>query len=133
MENSVRKTQKQPTGVLLMDGRADFAQAVEGFLLRQPELKILGVLHPREDPKGRVESLHPTVVLIDLDAPGLDSLQIIGRLREVLPRVGIVAMSLSEDNAHRQAALDAGADVLVYKAHLVQDLMPAIQQARRPG
>jgi DNA-binding NarL/FixJ family response regulator len=46
----------------------------------------------------------------------------------VLPDVGIVALTLLEGDAYRQAALAAGADDLVAKAELVTDLLPAIRR-----
>jgi len=44
--------------------------------------------------------------------PGLET---ISRLRNVLPDVGIIALSLLEGDTYRQAAVAAGADDLVRK------------------
>jgi DNA-binding NarL/FixJ family response regulator len=67
------------------------------------------------------------VILIGLDGPGLTGLETISRLRNMLPDVGIITLTLLEDNAFRQAAMAAGADHLVRKAELVTDLLPAIE------
>jgi DNA-binding NarL/FixJ family response regulator len=131
MHDSPKQMEKQDVSVLLVDGREDFAQTVEGFLGRQQGLEVLRVLYPGEDPLAQAVARRNCVVLVDLETPGLDSLALIRRLRLVLPDLGIVALSLSTDNAHYQAATRAGADALVYKARLVQDLMPAIRKARR--
>jgi DNA-binding NarL/FixJ family response regulator len=125
----VREEESLTTGVLLVNGREDFTRAFKGFLQRQPGLEILKVLGSDEDTQVQVTNLHPSVVLVDLEAPGLDALAVIGRLREALPDLGIVALSLSDDDAHRQAALQAGADALVHKPQLVRDMMPAIRRA----
>ena len=61
-------------------------------------------------------------------------METISRLRNMLPGVGIIALTLLNDNAYRQAALAAGADDLVRKAEVVTDLLPAIRrvtQAKR--
>ena len=123
--------QEQEFSVLVVDGREGFTQTVESFLQRQHALEILSMLGPGEDPLDHAERLRPSVVLVDMETPGLDSLALIRQLRLALPDLGIVALSLSEDSAHCQAASQAGADALVFKAHLVQDLMPAIRRARR--
>jgi CheY-like chemotaxis protein len=62
--------------------------------------------------------------------PGLET---ISRLRNMLPGVGIIALTLLEGNAYRQAALAAGADDLVPKAELITDLLPVrrVTQANR--
>ena len=78
------------------------------------------------------QDLQPWVILIGLDRPGLETTS---RLRKMLPGVGIIALSLLEGNAYRQAALAAGADDLVRKTELITDLLPAIRrmtQANRP-
>ena len=71
----------------------------------------------------QVQDLRPRVILIGLDRPGLDA---ISRLRKVLPGAGIIALSLLNDDAYRQAALAAGADDVVRKAELTTELLPAI-------
>ena len=65
------------------------------------------------------------MILIGLDMPGLETIR---RLRNILPDVGIIALSLLKDNAYRQAALAAGVDDLVRKAELITDLLPAIRR-----
>jgi len=42
--------------------------------------------------------------------------------------VRIIALTLLEGNAYRQAALDAGADDLVRKAELITGLLSAIRR-----
>jgi DNA-binding response OmpR family regulator len=51
----------------------------------------------------------------------------------VLPGAGIIALTLLNDNAYRQAALVAGADDLVRKADLITDLLPAIRWVTQPN
>ena len=65
---------------------------------------------------------------LNLNKRGFGVLETIPRLRKVLPGVGIIALTLLEGNAYRQAALAAGADDLVRKAELTTDLLPAIRQ-----
>lgn len=55
-------------------------------------------------------------------------MEIISRLRSMLPSVGITALTPLEGNAYRQAATAVGADDLVRKAELVTDLLPSIRR-----
>jgi len=95
------------------------------MLQRQYELTVVGVIGGGEEVLAQAQDLGPQVILIDLDTPGLET---ISRLRNVLPGVGIVALTLLEGNAYRQTAMAAGADDLVHKAELVTDLVPAIRR-----
>ena len=65
---------------------------------------------------------------LNLNKRGFGVLETIPRLRKVLPSVGIIALTLLNGNAYRQAALAAGEDDLVRKAELITDLLPAIRQ-----
>ena len=58
----------------------------------------------------------------------MTGLETISRLRNILPGVGIIALTLLKGNAYRQAAMAAGADELVRKAELITDLLPGIRR-----
>ena len=119
------------TRVLLVDDNAAFLRVASDFLQRQHELVVVGAIGRSEEPLARARGLRPQVVLIGLDRSGLEDIRL---LRKVLPGVGIIALTLLDDNVYRQAALAAGADDLVRKAELTTDLLPAIRrvtQAKR--
>jgi two-component system invasion response regulator UvrY len=94
-------------------------------LERHHKLIVGGAICGGEEALAQVQDLQPQVILIGLDTPGLET---VSRLRKVLPGVGIIALTLLEGNAYRQAALTAGADDLVRKAELITDLLPAIRR-----
>jgi len=50
------------------------------------------------------------------------------RLRNMLLGVGIIALTLLNSNAYRQAMMAAGADDVLRKAALTTELLPAIRR-----
>jgi two-component system invasion response regulator UvrY len=94
-------------------------------LERHHKLIVGGAICGGEEALAQVQDLQPQVILIGLDKPGLET---ISRLRKVLPGVGIIALTLLEGNAYRQAVMAAGADDLVRKAELTTELLPAIRR-----
>jgi two-component system response regulator NreC len=117
--------------VLLVDDHEPFLRAAADFLQRHHELAVVGVLRGGEEALAQAQDLRPHVILIDLNMPGLNGLETISRLRVMLPEVGIIALTLLDPNAYRQAALAAGADDFVSKANLTSDLLPAIRRVAR--
>jgi DNA-binding NarL/FixJ family response regulator len=111
--------------VLLVDDNEAFLHVATDFLQRQHELTVVGAICGGEEALAQVQDLGPQVILIGLDTPGLE---ILPRLRNMLPDVGIIALTLLEGNAYRQAAMAAGADELVRKAELTTELLPAIRR-----
>jgi CheY-like chemotaxis protein len=58
----------------------------------------------------------------------MPGLQVIARLRTLLPGVVIIALSVMNTPDFRKAALAAGANAFVSKARLRADLMPTLRQ-----
>ncbi len=70
------------------------------------------------------------MILIGLDRPGQETTT---RLWNMLPVVGIITLTLPNNNAYRQAALTAGADDVVRKADPTIELLPAIRRVAQPA
>jgi len=119
-----------PISLLLVDDSATFLYFVSRFLREQhsDEVMIAGLAEGGEAGLAQAQALRPDIVLIDLAMPGLPGLKAIPRLREALPNLGIIALTLMEPNGYRQAALAGGADEFVSKATLATDLLPAIRR-----
>jgi DNA-binding NarL/FixJ family response regulator len=111
--------------VLIVDDNEAFRRAATDFLRRHHEFIVGGAICGGEQSLAQAQDLQPRLILIGLDRPGLET---ITRLRKVLPDVGIIALTLLNDNAHRKAAMAAGADDVVLKAELITDLLPAIRR-----
>jgi DNA-binding NarL/FixJ family response regulator len=111
--------------VLVVDDNEAFRHVATDFLQRHHELLVVGAICGGEQALAQAQDLQPQVILIGLDKPGLET---ISRLRNMMPGVGIIALTLLEGNTYRQAALAAGADELVRKAELTTELLPAIRR-----
>jgi DNA-binding NarL/FixJ family response regulator len=114
--------------VLLVDDHEPFLRVATDFLQRHHELAVVGTLRGGQEAVAQTQDLRPHVILIDLNMPGLNGLETISHLRAMLPKVGIIALTLLDVNTYRQPALTAGADDFVRKAKLTTDLLPAIRR-----
>jgi len=79
---------------------------------------------------------HPDLVILDLELPDLDGLDVIRRLRE-WSSTPIVVLSVRDLEARKVAALDAGADDYLTKpfstAELLARIRVALRRAARSG
>ena len=119
------------TRVFLVEDNQDLLR-VESHLLRRHR----GCLVVAASPNGDAALAHmpdpkPQVIVLDLDRPAADGLGMILFLREALPGVGIIGLTVSKGSAYWQAARAAGADDVVCKSEMVRDLPLAIQQVAR--
>jgi two-component system response regulator NreC len=72
-------------------------------------------------------SLRPDVVLLDISMPGKNGLEAARMIRQELPDVKILIVSLNEAAFTLPSALAAGANGCIGKDRLTTDLVPAIE------
>ncbi len=116
------------TSLLLVDDNPVFLDLLRRYLevYGNGGLAIAGTALGGKEALTRAPNLRPDVIVIDLVMPDLPGLEAIPRLRRLLPEAGIIALTFSDTDYDRQAALAAGADDFVSKARLEHELLPAI-------
>jgi len=71
----------------------------------------------------------PDVIVLDPNMPRFGGLDVVRRLRTVLPKAKIVVLALIDSDTYRDASMAVGADVFVSKANVTAGLLPAIRLA----
>jgi two-component system nitrate/nitrite response regulator NarL len=128
----MRNDSQDAIRVLLVDDNPIFLRVAADIVRLYPELTLVGASSTPGQTLKLAQQLQPQVILIDLSLPGLQDLDLIPRLRRLLPWASIIALSLLEiDGFYRQAALTIGADDLIRKGALMADLLPVIQRVRQ--
>jgi DNA-binding NarL/FixJ family response regulator len=72
--------------------------------------------------------LHPDVLLLDIQMPVLDGIQVVRRLRALNCICRIVMVTGFEDQEFIDASIIAGANGFVFKSALTGDLLHAIEE-----
>jgi len=98
-------------------------------------LKTLG-FHIAEAASGEeaLESVHATacdVVLLDINMPGINGLEICRELRKLFPYLPILMLSVRDSEDDKVKALDAGADDYVTKPFHIRELIARVRAAIR--
>ncbi len=118
----------KPISVLLVDDNPTFLRIAAQFLEANDDISVIGTADGGERALERAQALHPHIILIDLAMPGMTGLQAIPRLRNLLPDVRIIALTVMDTQSFRQAALTAGADIFIPKAMMRSELLPAVRK-----
>jgi DNA-binding NarL/FixJ family response regulator len=114
--------------VMLVDDSPIFLHCAKRFLQKRQDVVVVGTVSGGKWAINLAQNLRPDVALIDLSMPDPPGLELIPRLREALPNIGIIALTLLDTDDYRKAALAAGADDFVSKNTMNTDLIPAIQK-----
>ncbi len=73
----------------------------------------------------------PDVVVLDLEMPFLNGIEVTRELKKCNPKPGIVICSVEQDPDVVEAALEAGALGYVFKSRAVRDLNTAVNSVAR--
>lgn len=114
--------------ILLVDDSIIFLDIAAGFLADHENLIVVGTAQNGNEALSLAGNLHPDVVLLDVNMPGLSGFETTPRLRQILPEAGIIILSFQNSDSYREAALVAGADDFIPKDTLTYSLIPAIHR-----
>jgi DNA-binding NarL/FixJ family response regulator len=106
--------------VLVRDGLAALLDVIGGF-------EVVGEAGTGEEAIERAQSLRPDVVLMDVRLPDIDGVEATRRIRAVLPDIGVLMLTMYDDDATVFAAMRAGAQGYLLKDAEPEDVAGAIR------
>src|SRR6185369_2539103 len=108
-------------------------EGVARKLGRQPDMKVVGTAGTGEEGVAMFHCLHPDVVLMDLQLPGMSGLEAIQAIRaeDSAARVIVLTMYQGDEDIYR--ALRAGASSYLFKDTLASDLVSIVREVHNGG
>jgi DNA-binding NarL/FixJ family response regulator len=117
----------EPIRVLIADDHPLFRDGMHGLLDSETDTEVVGEAKTGEEAVELAEALRPDVILMDLKMPGINGIQ---ATREVLnrsPDVGVLVVTMFEDDDSVFAAMRAGARGYLLKDARGDEVINAIR------
>jgi DNA-binding NarL/FixJ family response regulator len=95
--------------VLIVDDHPVFRFGLRTLLKADPQLEVVGEAVNGEEAITLVSSLHPNVILMDLNMSGMSGIEAIRRILADSPNVYILVLTMFDDDDSVFAAMRAGA------------------------
>lgn len=92
---------------------------------------LVGVATNGAEVLALIKQRSPDIVITDLRMPGLDGIELIKVIKELVPDTPVLILTVVEDSRTIRAALDAGAAGYLLKSAPTKDVRDAIRQALR--
>lgn len=86
-----------------------------------------------EEALKRMPTVHPDVVLMDINLPGMSGIECVARLKEAMPEVQFIIVTVYEDSERIFRALRAGASGYLVKSGPPEKLIEAINDVTHGG
>jgi DNA-binding NarL/FixJ family response regulator len=119
-----------PVNVVLVDDDRLFVEGLRTIVDEQPTLSVVGVAENGLEAIELVDELAPEAVVIDLHMPLLDGVSAVARMRNDHPGLCLIAMTADQASELHEAVADAGADAVLMKDELADELTDRIAAAR---
>jgi DNA-binding NarL/FixJ family response regulator len=121
----------EPIRVLIADDHPVVRAGLQGMLLGQPDIQVVGEAVTGAETIALTEQLRPHVVLMDLRMPELDGVSATVRIRERQPQIHILVLTTYDGDADILRAVEAGATGYLLKDSPRDDLFRAIRAAAK--
>ena len=117
--------------MLIADDHRLMREGTSALLRTDDRLEIVGLASNGREAVAMATRRTPDVALVDLDMPELDGIETCAALRELLPAIQVLILTVSEREADLYAALRVGAAGYLLKDMPPGELVDAILQAGR--
>jgi DNA-binding NarL/FixJ family response regulator len=119
--------------ILVVDDHPVFLEGVVASLSRAPDFSVIGVARTGEEAVEMGEALHPDVILMDLNLPGISGVEATRRLTGAGPAPAVLTLTMVDDDDTVLAALRAGAAGYILKGSTGDEIVAATRTAASGG
>jgi DNA-binding NarL/FixJ family response regulator len=116
----------QPTRVLVADDHNLFRYGIKAMLANAEGFEVVGEAATGEEVVEKVAQTRPDIVLMDIQMPGVNGIEATRRVLERDPSIGVVVVTMFEDDDSVFAAMRAGARGYVLKGADAEEVLKVV-------
>lgn len=120
-----------PVKIVIVDDHAMVREGLRQMLNMEDDFVIIGEAEHGDEVVEKVQALKPDVVLMDINLPGKNGIELTGELRRKAPTIKVLALSVDGDQYHILQMIKAGASGYILKDANSETLCEAIKTVAR--
>ncbi len=117
--------------ILIADDHGVLRAGLRALLSAEPELEVVDEASSGSEALTLASELQPDLILLDISMPDLGGIEATRRLKEILPNVRVLILTVHEDESLLQEAIQAGASGYIIKRAVESELIDAIRAVLR--
>lgn len=125
---------KEPvTDVAIVEDNAALGSSLRKIVESAAEFRCIGVWPSAEEALKKIDAFRPHVVLMDINLPGMSGIEATARVKQHLPEIQVIMVTVYRDHDKIFAALKAGASGYLLKRSTPAEVRDAIRDVRQGG
>ncbi|KJS33561.1 MAG: hypothetical protein VR64_02075 [Desulfatitalea sp. BRH_c12] len=115
------------TRVLLADDHTLFRDGLSRILERETDIEVIGHATSGREAIELARKLKPNVILMDVSMPDINGIEATAVIRNEIPEIRIIGLSMYEDQERARVMFQAGADDYKNKGCAASELISAVR------
>jgi len=115
------------TRVVLVDDHDVVRKGIRNLLRKAPDIVVIGEASNGSEAIQLVNQLHPDVLLLDIEMPGMNGVDVVRRLEEAGMAVKILVLSAYDDQEYILEMLSSGASGYLLKEETPEYILEAVR------
>ncbi len=118
--------------ILIADDHRLIRNALKNILNHLPDMEIVGEAKNSDEVFLQIEQSAPDVIILDLNMPEKDGLEILQQLRAENKTIPVIILTLYPEERFKDSAFAGGAVGFLTKDCSPEELISAIRKAKTP-
>lgn len=119
--------------VAIFDDNKSVRNSIILLLRTDPSFEVSGSYGNAQNCVEKVLLSKPDVILMDIEMPGINGIDVVRQLKKEVPHVHILIQTVFEDEERIEELLQAGASGYIFKSGLNQSLRSTIHELITSG
>lgn len=119
--------------VVLIEDYEVLRNSLKEIIQQEEGYDVVGDFESYEEALPKIKELQPDIVFTDITLPGINGIEGTRQLKQILPKVAIIVISIHENSQYVFDALCAGAIGYLTKNSGKQKVVEALQQLKIGG
>lgn len=126
-DNLAQKKQDRKRRIYIVDDHAVVRNGLAELINQTADLVFCGGAASGEEAIEKIRVAHPEAAVIDLVLGEMNGLELLKRLKELMPELPILVLSMHDENYYAERCLRAGAMGYIMKKEAIEQVEDAIR------
>lgn len=119
--------------ILIADDHAILRAGLKHLLSEYPDITVGGEAGNGHEALAKAQAEHWDVMLLDMTMPGKSGIELIKQLKQLIPKLPILILSMHKEDVYAVRALKAGASGYLCKDNAEEQLVAALRKVAAGG